>query len=396
MKFHYQANVWAMLRQNVSKGQLLGYVISNIVGLIVILVGIQFYADSQTQNTEADKFLSSDYVVLSKRVDGIGFAPLSFSEEEIADLNNQAWVKKVGRFTASRFAVSGAVSMGGKTLSTYLFFESVPDEFFDVKPDGWTFSPDKKYVPIVMSKDYLTLYNFGFAIPQGLPQVSEEIISTVPITLRLTGQDMETENFDARIVGFSQRLNTITVPQSFMDWANAHYATKETGSVSRLIVETDGLKADAMRSYLQAHDLEMAGDNEKAGNISQFLGIVSAVVTSNGVVICTLAVFILVLSIFLLFQKSREKLRCLMLLGYHPLYVAHYYRRLVIVCNIAVTLVAVVVTLLARLTWADGLADIGLGGASVFPMLSCAACYAIGITLFDVYIIRRQLLSIWQ
>lgn len=393
---HFQPNVWRLLRTSISKAQMAGYALANIVGLSVVLIGVLFFADSQHTNTDEDNFFSNDYVVISKRVEGIGFTPSTFSEDDIQDLSRQKWVKKVGRFTASQFAVRGDVNMGGKILSTYLFFESVPDEFFDAKPKDWAFTPEKRYVPVILSKDYLTLYNYGFAMPQGLPQVSEEFIGDIPFTLSLTGEDMQTETFEGSVAGFSSRLNTIAVPQSFMDWANTHYARKPQEAPSRLIVKTDRLAAAGMNAYLAAHNLEVAGDKEEAGNISQFLSIVSAVVTTNGFVICALAIFVLVLSIFLLLQKSREKLRNLMLLGYHPLGIARYYQRIVIVANILITLTSLGIAFLSRVFWTDGLQNIGLGGGSAIPTWLCAVGYAVGITLFDILIIRRRLLSIWR
>ncbi len=396
MGFKYQADVWSLLRRNISKGQILGFAAANIVGLSVILIGVLFYCDSQNNNDNNDKFFSSDYIVLSKKVDGIGFAPISFSEEDIEELSEEKWVKKVGRFSSSQFAVNGAVSLGGKRLSTYLFFESVPDEFFDIKPKGWDFTPEEKYVPIILCKDYLTLYNFGFAIPQGLPQVSEELIGAIPVTLRLTGEGMQSEYFDANVVGFSSRLNTIAVPQSFMDWANKHYSTDEKKETSRLIVEVDRLSAAGMTEYLNKHDIEIAGDKEETGKISLFLGVVSAVVTTNGIVICILAMFILVLSIFLLLQKSREKLRNLMLLGYSPRYVARYYESMVAVSNVVITIISLTATFVARGFWSDGLIAIGLGESSVLPTIIVALLYLVGVTILDVCVIRSRMKSIWK
>ncbi len=396
MRPKYQSDVWSLLRQNISKGQLTGYAISNVVGLSVILIGILFYCDSQHNNDGEDKFFSNDYVVLSKRVEGVGFTPVFFSEEEIEDLASEKWVKRIGRFTSSQFAVNGSVSVGGKGLSSYLFFESVPDEFFDVKPKGWKFSPQEKYVPIILCKDYLTLYNFGFAIPQGLPQVSEEMMGAIPLTLRLTGEDMETECLEASIVGFSSRLNTIAVPQSFMDWANERYASESQQKTSRLIVEVDRLSASDMDNYLGKHDIEVAGDKQETGKISSFLGIVSAVVATGGIVISALAMFILILSIFLLLQKSREKLRNLMLLGYHPLHVARYYEAMVVASNVVITMVSLAVAFASRQLWWEGLSNIGLGNASIFPTLLFSLLYLMGVTAIDLLVVRARILRIWK
>lgn len=391
----HKTEILSLLRRNISVGQMTGYFIANLVGLTVILVGTLFYCDSRNDSSATDKYFSNNYIVISKCVEGIGFAPITFSEEEVSDLQNQPWVKKIGRFTASNFAVNGSVAMGGKELSSYLFFESVPDEFFDIKPDGWSFTPGDSQVPIILCKDYLTLYNFGFAIPQRLPQLSEEVISDIPIKLRLTGENMQYDEMQARIVGFSSRLNTVAVPQSFMDWANSHFSSRlQEQSASRLIVEIDPMASSEMKSYLEEHLIEVAGDKQDTGNISHFLSTVSTVVTINGIVICLLAIFILILSIFLLIQKNRKMLRNLILLGYHPIRVGRYYEIMVIITNVLILSFALVFTFIARPFWAKQLFQIGLGGASVAPMLTVAFSYLLVVTVFDIIIIRNHIMKI--
>lgn len=396
MKEKFRREIWCLLKRNISKGQLLGYALANVVGLSVILIGTLFYADSQHSSSDDDAFFSEDYIVLSKKVDGIGFSPVSFSPNDISSLEAQKWVEKVGKFSVSQFAVNGSINMGGRGLSTYLFFESVPDEFFDVLPSDWYFKPEEKFVPIIMSRDYLTLYNFGFAIPQGLPQVSEKMVGAVPITLQLTGEGNVTETFSAAVVGFSSRLNTIAVPQSFMDWANKRYYSGPPKEPSRLIVKINQLAAADMERYLKDQEFEMAGSNGNTGNISAFLRVVSSVVATNGVVISALALFILTLSIFLLLQKSKGTIHKLMFMGFSPREISRYYEIIVISANTAITLVATAATLCSRQLWKGQLEEIGLGGASVLPSLFLALAYLLLVSAFNVFVIRRQLYGIWK
>lgn len=384
--------VWQLLRRNISAGQLLGYSLANAVGLSVVLVGLMFYLDSQHSADGGDQFIAQNYAVISKRVEGIGMEPLTFSAEEIADIEAQPWATKVGRFTASDFTVYASVALGRGGMSSYLFFESVPDEFFDVQPARWRFDPADPFVPIIINKDYLTLYNFGFAMPQGLPQLSEDAISAVPLRVRISGGDGEPAYLDAGIVGFSSRLNTIAVPQSFMDWANARYGSGEApAQPSRLIIEADRLKGDQMAKYLAEHGYEQAGEGDGQGKIAQFLGVVSTVVSVNGLLICALALFILTLSIFLLLQQSREKLRNLMLLGYSPRQVGKYYIRLVLCINAAVMVVAVAVTFAVRGLWLASLSDLGAGTASPLPIIFTAAIYFAITSLINTRLIRHRL-----
>lgn len=385
-----------LLEKNISKGQLWGYSIANVVGLTVILSGILFYCDSRHHQSTNDKYFSDDYIVISKEVRGINLEPVAFTEEEIEEVKLQPWVKKAGVFTPGDFSVNASINMGGRGMSTYLFFESVPDEFFDTAPPDWTFDEERKFVPIVLNKDYLALYNFGFALPQGLPQLSEEMIGSVPLKLILTGKTGKSEILDGAIVGFSSRLNTIAVPQEFMDWANSEFSKGSEKEVSRLILKIDRMNSRDMASFLKTHHYEIGGDKESSSKISEFLGVVSGVTAATGVVISGLALFILLLSISLLLQKSRMLLRNLLLLGYSPRLVAKFYDKKVILLNIIVTGLAIGFTFVSRLIWHKSLLSLGLGDGNVLFMLGGALVYLMIITIINVIVIRRHLLSIWS
>lgn len=304
--------VWHLLRHNVSLPQLIGYGVANILGLAILLTALQFYRDVSRSWSGEDPLISRDYLIITKQVEG-GLASLltggdsrdsEFGENEIADMESQPWCGKVGRFTAAACNVSASVDFGGRGMSTFLFLESIPDDFFDVRPSGWGYNPESDgTVPIILSKDYLALYNFGFAPSRGLPQLSEGTVSMVPLRLTLSGNG-KTRDFRGKIVGFSSRLNTIAVPQEFIEWANREYSEGATPKPSRLIIETKVPGDPAIEGYFRDHGYEMAGDKVANGRAAFFLRILSGVVGAIGVVISLLSFFILMLSIWLLLQKK--------------------------------------------------------------------------------------------
>ncbi|MCH5226722.1 MAG: ABC transporter permease [Muribaculaceae bacterium] len=396
MKREKRIGISTLLKKNISKGQLIGFSVANLIGLTVILCGILFYSDSHHRKATDDKFFSDDYIVVSKEVKGINLDPVAFNESEIADLASQPWVKKLGKFTSADFRVNASIEMGGRGMSTYLFFESVPDEFFDSAPAEWKFDPDKRFVPVVLNKDYLALYNFGFAIPRGMPQLSEEMIGSVPLKILITGDNGRSEVFNAAVVGFSSRLNTIAVPQDFMDWANQRFSRQQDKDVSRLILKIDRLNSTDWEKYLRDHGMELAGDKEGDSKVSQFMGLVSGVVAATGFVISVLALFILILSIFLLIQKSRPMLRNLILLGYSPSEVIKFYAVTILIINIVVTLLAVGFTFICRLIWHDSLISLGLGNGNVLFTLGAALLYLLLLSLINITVIRRHVYRIWQ
>lgn len=387
--------VWQLLRRNISAAQLTGYAIANLVGLAIVLTAIQFYRDVTTVWNDEDSFISRDYVIISKTVSGIsiGSRTHEFTPDEIADIESQPWLRKLGRFTAADFNVNASLDIWGRGMSTALFLESIPDEFFDVKPDGWHWEPgdgdDLPTLPIVISKDYLTLYNFGFAASRGYPQVSESTIGSLPINISLSGNGRQIR-MRGRIVGFSSRLNTFAVPDTFLQWANTQFAEDKPGNPSRLILEVKTPGDPAITSYLEDHGYESAGDKADSGRAAYFLSVITAVVIAVGVVISLLAFFILLLSIYLLLQKNRDKLRSLMMLGYSPGAVARHYYIIVSVINGAVLAGAIIAMLIARHIWSAPLAEIGVESTSPWISTGVGAAIMLIITAGNILAIARN------
>lgn len=376
--------VWRLLRKNISASQLIGYSVANLVGLSIILTALQFYRDVNSVWQREDSFINRDYMILSHEVTGLGTlvgnAKSSFSKEDIRRLEQQPWVRRVGEFTASAFNVSATVEMGGQGMSTALFFESIPSEFFDVVPQDWTFNPDDPFIPVIISKDYLSLYNFGFAASRGLPQLSEAMIGMIPLRVSVSGNGSQ-QWLPARIVGFSSRLNTIAVPEEFMTWANERFG-EEQSDPSRVIVEVKNPGDPAIDTYLKEHDLERAGEGNNRS--SYFFTIFTVVVVAVGVVISALAFFILMLSIFLLMQKNKQKLHDLMQLGYSPGSVARRYWIIVASINFVIAAGAVVIMLVGRGFWKEPLQAMGMEPVSPLITIIVGIVIIAAITFINI------------
>lgn len=308
-----------ILRKNTSATQVVGFVLSNFIGLVIVLGALQFFSDARSIWEDSDSIINSDYLVINKKVTSsnlMGEADSGFSDDEIAELRSQPWVRSVGLFAANDYRVTARVEQGGRGMSTYMFFEAIPDEFVDVPRSQWTYRPGSDEVPIILSKDYLTLYNFGFASSAGLPQLSEGLMGSIPLTLRLTSEDgSRTRTLHGRVAGFSNRLNTILVPKAFMDETNTTLGGGTRRSPSRLIIDVSSPGDVAITRYLDERGWEMAGD-KSASSAAFLLRVVVGIVLAIGTVITVLSLFILLLSISLIMEKNRDKLHSLLMLGY--------------------------------------------------------------------------------
>lgn len=393
--------VWHLLRRNISGVQIAGYAVTNLIGLLIIMVGIRLYCDVKPSagDNSADPFVADDYAVISKKITGFGSLAgasdnTSFTPSEIAELREQSWVKDVGSFSSARFDVSAGVEMGDRFLSTALFLESVSDDFFDVKPSGWDFRPGRdNVVPIIMSKDYLTLYNFGFASSRGLPQVSESMIGMIPVRLSISGNGRQ-QWMEGRVVGFSSRLNTIAVPEAFMQWANDNFADTPQADPSRLIVKIDLKDQHQAENFFAEKGYEAAGDKSSSGRGMFIMTLITGVVITIGLVISCLSLVILFLSLALLLQKNKEKIASLLLLGYRPSRVAGFYIKVVVIVNAVVIAIAIAAMELIRSAWTASLQSIGLGHSSPWMSITSGVTLIILTTLINALYIRNQTFKI--
>jgi len=396
------ALVWKLLRQHISIGQLAGFFLANLFGMMIVLLSVQFYKDIIPVFTEGDSFMKKDFIIATKKISTLGsFAGKNntFSAEDIADLKKQSFTKTIGAFTPSQFKVSAGLGMQevGIHLSTDMFFESVPDEFVDIKLDKWHFDEATHTIPIIIPRNYLNLYNFGFAQSRSLPKLSEGLMSLIQMDIMMRGNG-RVEQYKGNIVGFSNRLNTILVPQSFMEWANKNFAPNAEAQPARLIIEVSNPADSSIAGYFQKKGYETEDGKLDAGKTTYFLRLIVGIVLGVGLFISILSFYILMLSIFLLLQKNTTKLESLLLIGYSPNRVALPYQILTVGLNIVVLLLSIGLVTWLRSYYIESI-------RLLFPQLETGSLWAaigMGILLFlivsiiNILAVKRKVLSIWM
>lgn len=394
--------VWKLLRRHISPLQLGGFFAANLLGMLILLLGLQFYVDVRPLLSGQDGVLKSDYLIVSKHVSaaaalGSGEGQ-SFTVQEMDDIRRQPFCRSVGAFTASLYTVQCRMGISGvASFGTDLFFESVPDQYVDAHLSKWSFDAAHPQVPIVLPRSYLAIYNFGFAQSQQLPKISEGVAGMIDLQVTLSGNGLR-EQYPARVVGFSSRLNTILVPQDFIRWSNERFAPNSDNKPTRLIVEVGNPADDAIVSYMEQHGYELEDDKLESGRATYFLKVAAAVVMGVGLLICVLSLYILMLSVYLLVQKNTEKLRNLMLIGYSPSAVARPYQYLTLAINVAVLLIALLLLALFRHAYMERLwlmfptmEDAGMGRTLV-----AGAVLLLVVGVLNVVAVRRRVTAIWR
>lgn len=386
--------IWKLLRENISKAQLIGFFIANLAGLSIVLVACQFYFDINPIFTQKDNLFKRDYFTVTKRVNMLNAltqGSAGFSDVEIKDIQNSGFVKDIGYFTSSQFNVFAGINQGGIRFNTDMFFESVPDRFVDVKTEEWRFSPIDNTIPIILPKNYLDLYNFGFAESRSIPKLSENMLGMINLDITIYGVNQR-QDFKGRIVGFSSRLNTILVPESFMQWANQNFGNKANNTPSRLILEIPNIADPSIARFFKDKGYEVEGDNAVVSRMSSLLKILVVVVVSVGAIICILSFVILLLSIYLLLEKNMEKLKKLRSLGYSKLTVTRPYELLVLFMNLIIFLLSIAIVVVVKAQYTSVVSKVwtSLEPVSVLQTILIGLSIFFVLTAINISIIRNK------
>ena len=393
--------VWKLLRQHISVPQFIGFFFANLCGMLIVLLGFQFYRDVLPVFTQGDSFMGAEYIIVSKKITAgntLSGRSNSFTASDIDDIQGQDFARKVGKFTSTEYKVDARMGINGTpVLSSELFFESVPDNFVDVSLDKWQWKEGAPSVPIILPRSYIAMYNFGFAHNHSLPKISDGLVGMIDFKIFIHGNGRQDE-YKGKVIGFSSRLNSILVPQSFMEWSNSTYAPDSKSDPTRLIVEVANPADERIAQYIEDNGFDTENNNLDAEKTTYFLKLVVTLVMAIGGVISVLSFYILMLSIYLLVQKNASKLQNLLLIGYSPTLVAMPYQLLTIGLNLVVLLIALVVLSLLRGYYMEVIETLfpDIDEGNILPSVAVGLCLFALISVVNVIAVRRKVMSVWR
>lgn len=304
-------------RQN-AVSRWLGY-IGLGVGVVLLLLSIQLYININVllkdKNPRKDGY---DYISVTKLItnENMG-ADHSFSPAEIEALKHAPTVEDATPLLANKFLVRAS---GNSMLpfTTDLFLESIDNRFLDTIPSSFSWQPGQTAVPIIISSDYLELYNTVFAPSKDLPQFSEKSISLVTVQLECYASDGRVQIFKANIAGLSDRINSVLVPQNFLEWANQQLGGNNAPNPSRVFIKTKDANNSNLLQYLQQHNYNINKDKTKFGRVKQILQAIVSGLSGFGILVILLAMLLFSFYLQLMIARSKQNLQLLLTLGYSP------------------------------------------------------------------------------
>lgn len=288
------------------------------ISVFLLLLAIQIQTNFQyLLNNSNNKDSIADFLVINKVLDNNNLGNTELPKELIQEIAAQPFVASVGQLSPSRFKASIQSISNQFPFYTDISFESVPADFIDTKDIAFTWNPNANYVPVIVPNMFLDIYNFQFSLSQNLPQLTPSIIKMFVFKLTVYGKNGPV-NFNAKIVGLSDRISSMLVPTEFIKWGNQYAGSEANQAISRVVIKTNDPSNPALGEFLKKNNLRT---NTEKLRFSKYRKIIDIVVSTAGITGFTMLAFALI--IFTLFiqitiANCRQEIILLITLGVSP------------------------------------------------------------------------------
>jgi hypothetical protein len=307
-----------LIRSGAGRKRFIMAVIGLSIAMLLILAAVQIQANyNDLLHSKTNQDSVANFLVLNKVLSDQNLGATALSDDAINELKKQPFVESVGSLTPSRFKASIQSSSDRFPFFTDIAFESVPNDFIDVTSKDWKWDETASFVPIIAPNMFLDFYNFQFSFSQNLPQLTQQVVKMIIFKVNVYGPNgMLT--FNGRVVGFSDRISSLLVPQEFMNWGNTHFGKNQNTKPSRVIIRTKDPGNPELVKYLKQKNLTTDADKTRFSRYRQVVEIVVNISAITGVIMLLFALLIFTLFIQLTIASCKEEIILLITLGASP------------------------------------------------------------------------------
>ena len=319
------------------------------IGVLLLLCSIQMFVNVQRLLKEGSVRKNGfDFISITKGVtnETMGRPEKNlFQQRDIDELNAQPFIEGASPLLPNDFRVK--LSAGDVLpFSTDMFLETLDNDFIDTLPPNFSWQQGQSFVPIILSSDFFEIYNV-FAPGQNLPQVSRETAMGIPVQVTCEGNGRE-ESFVARIVAFSDRVNSVLVPKTFLEWANGEFGKQRATQASRVFIKTKDANDPELLKFIDSKNYVVNKDRTILGRNKIVIQGIFSGLGVFGLMVVILALLLFSYYLQLVIARSRDSLQLLLLLGYSPRWLGGNVSRRFVPVYVAIVLVAAVIAQLMQ------------------------------------------------
>ena len=369
-----------ILTGNLKKGRLAVSGVGFLLGLLIVMLSMNVYLQFQELLAKKE---SANFLMVSKLVKNVSFKGDAFTSNELEELSKQEFVKRLTPVYANKFGVWMDIDM--LRLHTQALAEAIPDDFIDIDlPLSWRkynrrWDPESDYIPIIVSREMINMYNLSFALSNGTPQVTDNLIYTLNGKIIIKGNGKR-KVFKTSIVGLSERVNSILVPYTFLEWANENFGDGEEAKSHKVLVEVENRTDPKIQDFFEGRDYQV----EKSKLINQknlsTLYVLLFVMVVFGVAFIVFSMTIVVSNFALLIAEAQSEIVLLRTLGYTQKKIARHFFNYILKFEALVSALALLLVMGVYYFIALALQNVGFEvGQGVY-----ASVFFLGIALFAI------------
>jgi hypothetical protein len=385
-----------VLFQNQDKTQLFIAVLGSVIGMIFLISSIH-YLIRVNEFGKGEEILGPNTMIIQKKVSNSSSLKITkndFSNEEIERFKNKTFVADAQAVICNNFNV---LLLTDDPLvpkfSSDVFLQTVNAKFLDVPSKKWTWKEGDTIVPIVMPRDFLVMLN-TFMSASGIPQVSEDLAKDINFKLRISNETKK-DFITARIVGFTNEIPSLLVPESFMSYANQKYATVKENKITNVMISSKEGEFGEMEKFLEERGLESRKSQVVIGKLKSIVSTLFVVLLVISVVTVVVSGLVLIQYMQLLIANNQYQIRTLLRLGYHTNNIVRLFTSYLAVTFGFVSLIAFVLFLVEKL-FVDELFE--KGGIAINESLSVVSLISIIISFcifvsISFLVAKRKIMS---
>jgi hypothetical protein len=286
-----------------------------LIGFVFISISIHYLLLIK-QKSSSVEMLDSSAITIQKEVttsNTLAYASTSFSKKEIDFYKNLPYLEKVVTVENNNFSVE---LKSNDPLVPYfrsdIFIQSIPSDFLDVKSTAWIWNVGNKQVPIILPRDFVYMMN-NFLSSSGMPQLSDEILKDVNFQIKLG--DQNPMFFDAKIIGFTNEISSILVPESFMKYGTQNYGVKTSTFCTQLMLKSKKGQFGHVEELVERNHLEVKKNQLIEGKLKSILTIILSSITFISLVVVLVSMIVLIQFLQLLITKNTYEIRTMLRLG---------------------------------------------------------------------------------
>ena len=360
-----------VLFQNQDKTQLIIAVFGSVIGMVFLISSIH-YLIRVNEFGKGEEILGPNTMIIQKKVSNSSSLNISkndFSKEEIERFKKETFVADAQAVICNNFNVLLLTDdrMVPK-FSSDVFLQTVNAKFLDVSSKNWTWNEGDTIVPIIMPRDFLVMLN-TFMSASGIPQISEDLAKDIKFKLRISNETKR-DFISAKIVGFTNEIPSLLVPESYMSYANEKYATVKENKITNVMISSKEGEFGNMEKFLVERGLESRKSQVVIGKLKSIVSTLFIVLLVISIVTVVVSGLVLIQYMQLLIANNRYQIRTLLRLGYNPSKIVVLFTRYLGLTFGFVTIIAFSFFLIEKIV-VDDLFE--KGGISISHSLSIAS-----------------------